>query len=333
MTVLFEQTLNGVTLGGLYALIALGYTLVYGILLMINFAHSELFMAGGYVGLFVLKILADPAMAGHVDLAAFKVDLTFMKPLQDFFNGSTFGFAMLMAATFLISAIIVGLMGVLIERFAYRPLRHAPRLAPLISAIGVSIFLQNAALLWISTKQLPYSRADGTAFVPSQNLFTVGGVTVTSMQVFIIVTSLLLLFFLDTFVSRTRIGKAMRATSQDRDAAGLMGVDINSVIALAFFIGPALGAVAGVFNGMYYGSVKYNMGFIPGIKAFTAAVIGGIGNLRGAMLGGFLLGIVESLAGGFISEGYKDVIAFIVLILVLIFRPGGLLGEAVAEKV
>jgi branched-chain amino acid transport system permease protein len=240
---------------------------------------------------------------------------------------------MLMAATFLISAIVVGLMGVLIERFAYRPLRHAPRLAPLISAIGVSIFLQNAALLWISTKQLPYSRADGTAFVPSQNLFTLGGVTVTSMQVIIIVTSLLLLLFLDTFVSRTRIGKAMRATSQDRDAAGLMGVDINSVIALAFFVGPALGAVAGVFNGMYYGSVKYNMGFIPGIKAFTAAVIGGIGNLRGAMLGGFLLGIVESLAGGFISEGYKDVIAFIVLILVLIFRPGGLLGEAVAEKV
>jgi branched-chain amino acid transport system permease protein len=333
LTVLFEQTLNGVTLGGLYALIALGYTLVYGILLMINFAHSELFMSGGYVGLFVLKILSDPAMAGHVDLAFIKADLTFMKPAQDFFNGSTFGFAMLMAATFLISAIVVGLMGVLIERFAYRPLRHAPRLAPLISAIGVSIFLQNAALLWISTKQLPYSRADGTAFVPSQNLFTLGGVTVTSMQVFIIVTSLLLLLFLDTFVSRTRIGKAMRATSQDRDAAGLMGVDINSVIALAFFVGPALGAVAGVFNGMYYGSVKYNMGFIPGIKAFTAAVIGGIGNLRGAMLGGFLLGIVESLAGGFISEGYKDVIAFIVLILVLIFRPGGLLGEAVAEKV
>jgi branched-chain amino acid transport system permease protein len=333
LTVLFEQTLNGVTLGGLYALIALGYTLVYGILLMINFAHSELFMAGGYVGLFVLKILSDPAMAGQVDLSFIKADLTFMKPAQDFFNGSTLGFVMLMLATFLISAIIVGFMGVLIERFAYRPLRHAPRLAPLISAIGVSIFLQNAALLWISTKQLPYSRADGTAFVPSQNLFTVGGVTVTSMQVFIIVTSLLLLFFLDTFVSRTRIGKAMRATSQDRDAAGLMGVDINSVIALAFFVGPALGAVAGVFNGMYYGSVKYNMGFIPGIKAFTAAVIGGIGNLRGAMLGGFLLGIVESLAGGFISEGYKDVIAFIVLILVLIFRPGGLLGEAVAEKV
>jgi branched-chain amino acid transport system permease protein len=197
----------------------------------------------------------------------------------------------------------------------------------------VSIFLQNAVLLWISSDQLPYTRADGTAFFTSHTLFTVAGVDVTTMQVFIIVTSLLLLFFLDTFVARTRIGRAMRATSQDREAAGLMGVDINRVIALAFFIGPALGAVAGVFNGMYYGSVKYNMGFIPGIKSFTAAVIGGIGNLRGAMLGGFLLGIVESLASGFLSNAYRDVIAFVVLVLVLIFRPGGLLGEAVAEKV
>jgi len=325
LSYLLSQLINGITLGGLYALVALGYTLVYGILLMINFAHSELFMAGGYVGLGVLKVLSDGDVA--------KGPLAFMKPAQAFFNGSTLGFVALMALTFLISAIIVGIMGVLIERFAYRPLRHAPRLAPLISAIGVSIFLQNAVLLWVSSNQLPYSRADGTAFVTSQTLIKFGGVEITTMQVFIVATSLLLLFFLDTFVARTRIGRAMRATSQDRDAAGLMGVDINSVIALAFFIGPALGAVAGVFNGMYYGSVKYNMGFIPGIKSFTAAVVGGIGNLRGAMLGGFLLGIVESLAGGFLQTGYKDVIAFIVLVLVLIFRPGGLLGEAVAEKV
>jgi branched-chain amino acid transport system permease protein len=292
---------------------------------MINFAHSELFMAGGYVGLAVLKVLSDPSIAAG--------PLAFMKPAQSFFNGGTFGFVMLMIATFGISAVIIGLLGMAIERLAYRPLRHAPRLAPLISAIGVSIFLQNAVLLWVSSKQLPYTRADGSAFVTSQTLFRFAGVEITTMQVFIVVTSLVLLFFLDTFVARTRIGRAMRATSQDRDAAGLMGVNINSVIALAFFIGPALGAVAGVFNGMYYGSVKYNMGFIPGIKSFTAAVVGGIGNLRGAMLGGFLLGIVESLAGGFLETGYKDVIAFIVLVLVLIFRPGGLLGEAVAEKV
>jgi branched-chain amino acid transport system permease protein len=322
---LLEQLINGITLGGLYALIALGYTLVYGILLMINFAHAEMFMIGGYVGLLVLKLLSDPAVATGA--------LSFLEPVQAFFNGSTFGYWCLIACTFLISAVVVGFLGVTIERFAYRPLRHAPRLAPLISAIGVSIFLQNAVLVWVSSKQLPYSRADGTAFVTSKEAFTIAGVSVSTMQIFIIGTSLLLLVFLDTFVSRTRIGRAMRATSQDRDAAGLMGVNINSVIALAFFIGPAFGAVAGVFNGMYYGSVKFNMGFIPGIKAFTAAVIGGIGNLRGAMLGGFLLGIVESLASGFLSNAYRDVVAFVVLILVLTLRPGGLLGEAVGEKV
>lgn len=322
---LLEQTINGITLGGLYALIALGYTLVYGILLMINFAHAELFMMGGYVGLAVLKLLSDPAVAVGA--------LSFLRPAQSFFLGGSIGYAALIAATFVISAIVVGIMGVIIERFAYRPLRHAPRLAPLISAIGISIFLQNAVLVWISSKQLPYSRADGTAFVTTKTAFTVAGVDVSTMQIFIVLTSLVLLAFLDTFVSRTRIGRAMRATSQDRDAAGLMGVNINMVIALAFFIGPALGAVAGVFNGMYYGSVKFNMGFIPGIKSFTAAVIGGIGNLRGAMLGGFLLGIVESLASGFLSNAYRDVVAFVVLVLVLIFRPGGLLGEAVAEKV
>ena len=326
MSYLLEQVINGITLGGLYALVALGYTMVYGILLMINFAHSELFMLGGYVGLGVLKLLSDPVMLKVPGLA-------FLAPSQSFFNSGGIGFVALIFLTFLISAIVVGILGMLIERFAYRPLRHAPRLAPLISAIGVSIFLQNAVLLWISSKQLAYSRADGTSFVPAKTAFTVGGVAVSTMQVFIIVTTILLLVFLDTFVSKTRIGKAMRATSQDKEAAGLMGVDINSVIALAFFIGPALGAVAGVFNGMFYGSVKFNMGFIPGIKSFTAAVIGGIGNLRGAMLGGFLLGIIESLASGFISNAYRDVIAFIVLILVLIFRPGGLLGESVSEKV
>jgi branched-chain amino acid transport system permease protein len=326
LTYLLEQTINGFTLGSLYALIALGYTLVYGILLMINFAHSELFMAGGYVGLGVLKVLSDPVVAKAPGMG-------FLTPVQSFFNSGTVGYVALLAATFVVAAIVVGIMGVVIERFAYRPLRLAPRLAPLISAIGVSIFLQNAVLLWVSSKQLPYTRADGSEFVTSQTAFTVAGVSVTTMQIFIVVTTLVLLAFLDTFVARTRIGRAMRATSQDRDAAGLMGVNINAVIAIAFFIGPALGAVAGVFNGMYYGSVKFNMGFVPGIKAFTAAVIGGIGNLRGAMLGGFLLGVVESFASAFLSNAYRDVIAFVVLVLVLIFRPGGLLGEAIAEKV
>lgn len=324
--VIFQQLVNGVTLGGMYALIALGYTLVYGILLMINFAHSEMFMGGAYVGLGALTLLtSEEFIAGVSKTMPF---LSFLGSTREFFIGSTFGLIVLFAIVFGIAMITIGILGVIIERVAYRPLRHAPRLAPLISAIGVSIFLQNAVLLWVDSKAIPYPPV-----LPIKTLVNVGGVTINTIQVLIIVTSLLLLFFLDTFVSKTRVGKAMRATSQDREAAGLMGIDINYPIALAFFIGPALGAVAGIFHGMYYGTVIFNMGFTPGIKSFTAAVLGGIGNLRGAMLGGFVLGIVESLGAGFLSTGYKDVIAFAILILVLIFRPGGLLGESVVEKV
>lgn len=324
--VILQQLVNGVTLGGMYALIALGYTLVYGILLMINFAHSEMFMGGAYVGLGTLLLLTDEAVIASVSSAL--PFLSFLESTRGFFLGSTFGIIVLFLIVFGVAMIVIGLLGVLIERVAYRPLRHAPRLAPLISAIGVSIFLQNAVLLWVDSKAIPYP-----SVFPVKTLFTFGGATVNTIQVLIIVTSIVLLFVLDTFVSKTRVGKAMRATSQDREAAGLMGIDINYPIALAFFIGPALGAVAGIFHGMYYGTVVFNMGFIPGIKSFTAAVLGGIGNLRGAMLGGFVLGIVESLGAGFLSTGYKDVIAFAILILVLIFRPGGLLGESVVEKV
>ncbi|MDP2183043.1 MAG: branched-chain amino acid ABC transporter permease [Actinomycetota bacterium] len=305
MAIIGQQLVNGLTLGGMYALIALGYTLVYGIMLMINFAHSEMFMGGAFVGLFVFTALGKIA----------------------FFTGSTIGLVLLFALTFLAAGIVVGTLGVLIERVAYRPLRHAPRLAPLISAIGMSIFLQQAVLLWITARQVPFPN-----YVPAGGL-KFGAVTISNIQIMIIVTSLVLLVVLDTFIAKTRIGKAMRATSQDREAASLMGIDINRVIAVAFFIGPALGAAAGIFSGIYYGSIKFDMGFLPGIKSFTAAVIGGIGNLRGAMLGGFLLGIIESLAAGFLSSGYKDVIAFAILILVLVFRPGGLLGESVVEKV
>lgn len=324
--VILQQLVNGVTLGGMYALIALGYTLVYGILLMINFAHSEMFMGGAYVGLGTLLLLTDEAVIASVSSAL--PFLSFLESTRGFFLGSTFGIIVLFLIVFGVAMIVIGLLGVLIERVAYRPLRHAPRLAPLISAIGVSIFLQNAVLLWVDSKAIPYP-----SIFPIKTLITFGGATVNTIQVLIIVTSIVLLFVLDTFVSKTRVGKAMRATSQDREAAGLMGIDINYPIALAFFIGPALGAVAGIFHGMYYGTVVFNMGFIPGIKSFTAAVLGGIGNLRGAMLGGFVLGIVESLGAGFLSTGYKDVIAFAILILVLIFRPGGLLGESVVEKV
>jgi branched-chain amino acid transport system permease protein len=310
---------NGITLGGMYALIALGYTLVYGILLMINFAHSELFMSGAFVGLGVMTLLTSAKMAERFPV---------LVPAQAFFTGSKAGVFCMLAIVFLVSMIVVGIMGVTIERFAYRPLRHAPRLAPLISAVGVSLFLQNAVLLWVSAQQVPFPNPLGNA-----TAFTIGTVEVSVLKVVIVATAILLMVALDTYISRSRMGKAMRATSQDREAAGLMGIDINFSIMLAFFIGPALGAVAGIFSGMYYGSIVFSMGFLPGMKAFTAAVLGGIGNLRGAMLGGFVLGIAESLASGFISTGYKDVIAFAILILVLIFRPGGLLGESVVEKV
>jgi len=324
--IIIEQFVNGITLGGMYALIALGYTLVYGILLMINFAHSELFMLGAYVGLGVLTVLTNETFIGN--LVEKTPSMSWLVPAREFFIGGPFGIAVLFTIVFLISMLAVGLLGVFIERFAYRPLRHAPRLAPLISAVGVSIFLQNAVLLWVDSKQIPFPSVLGTT-----KAFTLFGVQISALKVFIVVTAVVLMVALDFYVSKSRMGKAMRATSQDREAAGLMGIDINLAIMLAFFIGPALGAVAGVFYGMYYGSIVFNMGFLPGMKAFTAAVLGGIGNLRGAMLGGFVLGIVESLAAGFISTGYKDVIAFMILILVLIFRPGGLLGESVVEKV
>ena len=325
-SIIIQQLFNGITLGSLFALIALGYTMVYGIMLMINFAHSEMFMIGAYVGLGVLLLLTDPTTIATVTKAL--PFMSWLKPASEFFTGSGFGLICLFTIVFLVSMIAVGFLGVLIERFAYRPLRHAPRLAPLISAIGVSIFLQNAVLLWIDSKPIPYP-----SVFPVKPVISIAGATLNSLQLAIILTALVLLAGLDQFVSRTRIGKAMRATSQDREAAGLMGIDINSVIALAFFIGPAFGAVAGVYWGMYYGTVIFNMGFVPGIKAFTAAVLGGIGNLRGAMLGGLVLGLVQSLGAGFISNAYQDVIAFAILILVLIFRPGGLLGEAVVEKV
>lgn len=323
LNLIFAQLVNGITLGGLYALIALGYTMVYGILLMINFAHSELFMSGAFVGLGVMILLTSSKFIEKVPW------LGWLAPAQHFFTtGGPAGTVCLLAIVFLVAMIVVGLMGVIIERFAYRPLRHAPRLSLLISAVGVSLFLQNAVLLWVSHEQVAFPNPIGTG-----TAISIGTTDVSVLQIVIVVTAITLMLALDTFISRTRIGKAMRATSQDREAAGLMGININQPIMLAFFIGPALGAVAGIFSGMYYGSIVFNMGFLPGMKAFTAAVLGGIGNLRGAMLGGFVLGISESLASGFISTGYKDVIAFAILILVLIFRPGGLLGESVVEKV
>lgn len=295
-----QQLINGLTLGSLYALIALGYTMVYGVLLMINFAHSEIFMVGAFASLLCYKALSPV-----------------LSPTAAFVGG------------ILCSFIVCAILAFAIERVAYRPLRRAARLAPLISAIGVSILLQNAVFLWISDQSLAYP----SAFEPRH--FQILGGDINSLQILILGVAVVLMLSLHMFVNKTRLGTAIRATAQDATTASLMGIPVSGIIAITFFLGGALGGVAGALNGMYYGSIKYNMGFVPGIKAFTAAVLGGIGNIPGAMWGGFILGILEAFAAGFIPNGsdWKDVIAFSVLLLILLFRPEGLLGKRVQDKV
>lgn len=296
-----QQLINGVTLGSIYALIALGYTMVYGILLMINFAHSEIFMVGAFFSLLFFSL--QWASSFHPLFQLFVAIFTAMA-------GSA-------------------LLGVLMERTAYKPLRHSSRLAPLISAIGVSIFLQNFVFLFVSNQSLPFPE------IFPVNHLQVAGSEINTLQILIIFISIFLMLVLQFFVQKTKLGKAIRATAGDRETAELMGINTNTMISLTFLIGGALGGAAGFLNGLYYGSIKYNMGFLPGIKAFTAAVLGGIGNIPGAMLGGFLIGILESLGAGFIPGGaeWKDIFAFTILILVLLFRPQGLLGEKLPEKI
>lgn len=271
--------------------------MVYGILLMINFAHSEIFMLGAFVGCGVLGLCVGLPAPIALGLA------------------------------FMIAMVICGAIAVGIEKIAYKPLRKAPRLAPLISAIGVSIVLQNSFFLW---------RDDFIAFPNAlpEIRFQLGPAQISLIQVVILLSGLFLMTGLWVFVNHTRFGQAIRACSQDRQAAGLMGIPVNRMVSITFFIGAALGGAAGILYSLYYGSIKYNMGFVPGMKAFTAAVLGGIGNVPGAMLGGLILGIAESLGAAFLPEAeWKDVFAFAILILVLIVRPTGLLGERTAEKV
>ncbi|MFH1259663.1 MAG: branched-chain amino acid ABC transporter permease [Elusimicrobiota bacterium] len=305
MELFIQQLINGLVLGSIYALIALGYTMVYGILLMINFAHSEIFMTGAYAGAFTVIGL---------QCTAWGKDLHFS------------GLAFIFVITFLIT----GVFGVLMEKIAYRPLRSAPRLSPLISAIGVSIVLQNLAMVVFGPQSLIFPKL---TFLENKFIRIGPAINLSALQIIILSISILLMLTLRFYIDKTRLGRAMRATAGDRQTAELMGVNTNLIIGLTFFIGAGLGGAAGLLNGMYYGSIKYNMGFIPGIKAFTAAVIGGIGSITGAMLGGFILGIVEALASGYISSQYKDVFAFIILILVLIFKPSGILGNHTVEKV
>jgi branched-chain amino acid transport system permease protein len=299
----FQHFLNGLTLGGIYALIALGYTMVYGILKFINFAHGEILMVGAYVGLFAYTLLR-----GDFPVGFFLVVLFFI--------------------AMLISMVVSAGLGMIIERVAYKPLRKANRLAPLLSAIGVSFILSNlAAFLW-GTKSRKFDYPfDNTAF-------NVGGVTVTPHQIMILIVSFVLMVALKLYIDKTRMGKAMRATSLDQDVAALMGINVNQVISLTFAIGSALAATAGILVALDY-KVYPTMGAMAGLKAFVAAVLGGIGNITGAMVGGIILGILETFGVAVlgIPQGLKDTIAFGVLILILLVKPEGLLGKAEREKV
>ena len=302
MELFLQQLVNGLTVGAVYALIALGYTMVYGILELINFAHGEVYMLGAYLGIIVLGFLTATG------ITAYSLPLAII-------------------ITIIAAGIICAAYGGTMERVAYRPLRNAPRLAPLISAMGVSIFLQNYVMITQGPNDKVFPH-----IIPKSS-FVVFGAEVTYLQVFIMVTSVLLMGALHLFIMKTRMGRAMRATALDKKAAGLMGVNIDGVISTTFVIGSFLAAVAGVMVAMYYGLVNFYIGYLAGMKAFTAAVLGGIGNVPGAMLGGFVLGILESVGAGYLWPEYKDAFAFLVLVLILIIRPQGLLGSRMMDKV
>lgn len=298
----FQQIVNGLTIGSIYALVALGYTMVYGILKMINFAHGELFMIGSFLAFTLI-------VSGGL-----------MNVVPNPFVG--------VLLVILLVACMVAFLGVLLERTAYRPLRRSTRLAPLVSALGASVFLQNAVMLVYGGGYLVFPEN----VLPNVN-WSLGGVDISLMRVVILFLSLVLMAALYFLVQKTRIGAAMRACSLDQDTARLMGINVDRIIALVFIIGPALGAIAGIMVGMYYRQINFTMGWAYGLRAFTAAILGGIGNIPGAMVGGLLLGVFEAIGAGYVSAAWKDAISFLILILILILRPTGLLGERVAEKV
>jgi branched-chain amino acid transport system permease protein len=297
-----QQFINGLSLGAIYALIALGYTMVYGIIELINFAHGDVYTAGSFVALATLILLGATR---HMAAAALV-------------------FALIIA--FLVAMLVMGATGVVIERFAYRPLRGRQRLAPLLTAIGVSFSLENLLQLWKGPSPVPFPQLIPNPF------FNIGPITIGQMQLFVVVSSVVMMAALHFFVQRTKLGKAMRATAQDWMAAEIMGIDINKTIALTFFIGSVLAGAAGVITGLYYGNVWFINGFRAGLIAFTAAVLGGIGNTTGAALGGFMIGFIEVMTAQYIGFQWAEVMIFSVLILVLIFRPTGLLGQQLPER-
>jgi len=301
-----QQLINGLTLGSVYALIAIGYTMVYGILGMLNFAHGEIYMIGGFSGWWVLHLLTRN-------------------------NVVVMNAALVISLMIVVAMGVAGLVGMLAERFAYRPLRNAPRMNLLLSALGVSIFLQNLVLHFQGAKVRSFHIA---SLIPdSLRTFHVGSTVFSFMRILLIGVTFLLMGLLTLMIKKTKLGKAMRATAQDIEAATFMGIDVDRIVVMVFLIGSALGGAAGALVGLLFTQIDYYVGFQAGLKGFTAAVLGGIGSIHGAMLGGILLGLVESLAVTFLPSAYKDVVAFVILITVLIIRPWGLVGEKVPEKV
>ena len=287
-----QQLINGLTIGGIYALIALGYTMVYGILQIVNFAHGDIFMLGAFLGLYLTRAMELP-----------------------FF------------IAFPLAAVMTAFIGIVVERVAYRPIRVADKLAVLISALGMSIFLQNLAMLIWGTETHPFNSG-----VPIKT-YTIGTLTLSNIQIGVIVFSCILMFILYFIVNQTKIGVAMRATSHNLNNARLMGINTDKIISFTFGIGSGLACVAGIFVGVYYDAVYPMMGYSAGLKAFAAAILGGIGSIPGAMMGGFVIGLVENLGAAYISSGYRDAFAFGILIIVLICRPSGIMGKKRVEKV
>jgi branched-chain amino acid transport system permease protein len=302
---LIQTIINGLTTGLLYALIALGYSMVYGVLKLLNFAHGDLYMVGAYIGYFVIQWFGGPT------------SLSIPVPL-------------LVAIMFVLAAAGAGTLGVLIERFAYRPLRDAPRIAPLITALGVSFILENSVLLLFGGFTKSYSTP---SFIKFSTGIHIGDVNVDAVQITILVGSLLMMYGLMVLVDRTTLGKSMRAVASDREAAEMLGINVDRTIAFTFFIGSALAGVAGVMSGLAFNQISNTIGFLAGLKAFTAAVVGGIGSIPGAMIGGLFIGMCESFAATYISTQYTDLIVFGILIATMLIRPTGIFGRPALQKV
>ena len=302
---LIQTIINGLTTGFLYALIALGYTMVYGVLKLLNFAHGDVYMIGAYIGYFVLQWFGGPQ---HLSIPV---------PL-------------LIAIMFLIAGLGCGVLGVGIERFAYRPLRNAPRIAPLITALGVSFILENSVLLVFGGFTKSYNTE---SFISQTAGIHIAGAVIDPVQITIFVVSLLMMWALMQIVDRTTLGKSMRAVASDREAAEMLGIKVDRVISYTFFIGSAMAGVAGVMSGLAFNQISATLGFLAGLKAFTAAVVGGIGSIPGAMIGGLFIGLCEAFASSYISTKYTDLIVFGILIVTMLVRPTGIFGRPALQKV